>query len=188
MSSSRRTRRRKSVQTQLNKENDPNDNHANSDESGSVDRSIASGSGGARQPVKKRQTYVWLIERAFDSEEDVKFFFEMEPFWKKDSVKHLKSGKKTLHYCNRVGRVGSQCPAKIYIWEKTDKTLHLMRNGMDHCHDAEGQKQKPGVIDGRVMKKVEELVRLRVRPRAISHLIREDEGFPVKPTENQVII
>lgn len=178
--------RRKSLQkpNQVNNKNNRN-NESGSDNS--VDRGSVSGDQGERRPTKKRQTFTWLIERAFDSEDEVNGFFETEPYWKKDTVKHLKTGRKTLYYCNQVGRNGIQCPAKIYIWQKTDNTLHLMRNGMDHCHDADGQKQKTGVINGAVLKKVEELVRLRVRPRAISHLIREDEGFPVKPTENQVI-
>lgn len=178
-----------------NKESNNNNDPVISDENKSGNdnnegRGIASGGpgAGAPQPRKKRQTFTWLSERAFDSEDEIRRFFEVESYWRKDTVKHLQSGRKTLYYCNQVGRSGIQCPAKINIWEKPDKTLHLMRNGMDHCHDADGQKKKTDTIDGAVMKKVEELVRLRIRPRAISHLIREDEGFPVKPSENQVSI
>lgn len=139
-------------------------------------------------PKKKRRRFNWIIEKQFESRDDMELFFGEERFWKKDTTKHLESGTKTLYYCTQVARTAVQCPSKIYIWEKADKTLYLMRNGENHHHALEGQKQRKVPVDAAVLERVRELVVLKVRPRQISHSIREDNRFAVKPDEIQVSV
>lgn len=137
-------------------------------------------------PKKTRRTFKWVIEKVFGSEDEVQQFFANEPFWRKETTKCLQTGKKTQFYCNQIRHTGVQCPARIYIWQATDNSLSLMRNGEEHQHDLEGQTQQKIPLEPAAYARIKELVELRQRPRMISHLIREDDRFLVKPDENQV--
>ena len=90
-------------------------------------------------------------------------------------------GEKTFYYCNKEGRGANQCPAMISALKKNDACNTIFEMSGEHVHTEMQRKMDP-----KVREKIAECVGNGMKQRAISHELRTNADFPVKPTKNQV--
>lgn len=132
-------------------------------------------------PQIKRRTKTWTFYKSLRNNDELQLLFDDERFWKSKKKVCLKSGEKTFFYCNKSGTGPNRCPAQLTSFKMVNSSeIQLHRYG-DHSHQ-EGRNR----MTQQVRRKIEKCVKSGMKHRAISHEIRSDCRFPIKPSKNQV--
>lgn len=135
---------------------------------------------GQNEPHNRRPKQ-WLPYRVLGSAHEISLFFQEESFWKVKTKVTLVVGEKTSYYCNKEGRGANKCPAMLSKLKKNDACNTIFQISGEHVHTEMQRK-----LDPRVREKIAECVENGMKQRAISHELRSNADFPVKPTKNQV--
>lgn len=142
-------------------------------------------------PVRRKRkynSYKWIDDQVFHSQEEQDDYFKENSCWKKESTRNDSKGTKFRFYCNAVSRSkGPEYPAKLLLFAPNDMAQNtLYRNGVEHAHDEEGQQPRKKPINAATGRKIKELILLNKQPRIISHILRTDDNIVKKPTITQV--
>lgn len=134
-------------------------------------------------PPKRYKKRLWRELQTFENEEQKRQFFKENDFWKIRDVRKAK----TFYYCNAVSiRKGARCPAEIYMLDGIANKQVLMTNDEAHDHDRPDQVPRKAFLSDNVKRVIGGLVDQGVKPRMISHTLREEHG--VIPDHSQVCI
>lgn len=124
-------------------------------------------------PPKKHTKLIWKEAQTFQNEEEKKEFLKKNDVWKIRNVRK----EKIFYYCNAVSiRRGAPCPAKVYVHNGILNKQVLMSNGKDHEHERPDQFLRQNLLPDNVKHAIGDMVNLGLKPRIISHNLRENHG------------
>jgi hypothetical protein len=167
---------------QLPHPHDPNEDQPNEEgEHGEVDVANA-------QRKRKYKSYNWVQADTFETPEAQEEFFRNEPCWKVEYKKKGVNGTRITYYCSHVSLTkGPRCPAQVQIQVLDNQVTNvLLRNGLEHVHDAEGQKLTRELVNQVTIDRIKYLLQLKQTTRIIANTLNNDQNIINKPTMNQV--
>lgn len=133
------------------------------------------------QPQPKRKSKLWLPHKTFENTTRFQSFLRKEQCWKITNTLDIAGGTKTFYYCNKSGVGRNRCPAQLSAYKPSTTSTIILESSGGHVHQDNHPK-----ISAKVYKKIKEYVKIGMKPRVISHEIRTNPKYLVKPTKNQV--
>ncbi|KAL0871027.1 hypothetical protein ABMA27_004837 [Loxostege sticticalis] len=128
-------------------------------------------------PMKKKREYQsWVFVAKFDSASLAHKVLDQENIWSINYSNESKEGKKTYYRCNKVKKRGPQCSARRYIlYDSLSDAVFLYRT--EDGHDHESKESTDRGLSEVAKLKVNELLDLHLKPKAIMTALSKVEGL-----------
>ncbi|KAL0831843.1 hypothetical protein ABMA28_001373 [Loxostege sticticalis] len=128
-------------------------------------------------PMKKKRVYQsWVFVAKFDSASLAHKVLDQENIWSINYSNESEEGKKTYYRCNKVKKRGPQCSAKRYIlYDSLSDAVLLYRTEDGHDHESKESTERG--LSEVVKLKVNELLDLNLKPKAIMTALSQVEGL-----------
>lgn len=128
----------------------------------------------------RRLSKIWLHTASLANEAEKQRFLVTEAWWKSQKTTRGRNGhSKQYFYCSSAK--AKSCPAMIYLQKEGNAAAYSVFESGQHEHGGDGVQ-----LCKLMMEYIASLVASNHKFRSISHLIREDQRFDIKPDDKQV--